>query len=147
MINSYGRIIILLLLFVLMFTLLPFLAGTGRIVSRIEYDFSDEGDLAIIKDILFSRDRIPVHDLSIRLALGMSIFALFVICLGGYSKHRRFNDRAIDGDFVMKDVIKSLMAAHEWAVFNFPNSWKDLTRDAVNFAFLPTFQSNGGTTP
>lgn len=63
-----------------------------------EDDFSDEDgdDVSLISNISPDWNRIPIHQLSILLKLGLSIFALFVVYLGGRSKHRRFNDRTID---------------------------------------------------
>jgi len=111
MINSHGRIFILSLLLVLMFTLLPFVAGTGMIGFMIEDDVPDEDDLSIMSNIPFAWIRIPVRELSILLTLGISIFALFVIYLGGRSKHRRFNDRTIEADTVIKCVTIYVKAA------------------------------------
>jgi len=39
---------------------------------------------------------IPVPQLSFILMLGMSIFALIIVYLGGRSNHKRFNDRTIE---------------------------------------------------
>ena len=36
------------------------------------------------------------HQMLTGLMMGMSVFALIVVYLGGRSKHRRFNDRTID---------------------------------------------------
>jgi len=146
MIDSYRRLFLLLALIVLAFSLMPFMEETGMNVFMSNDDVLDEDDLFIISNIPFSWIRIPVRELSILLAQGISIFALFVIYLGGRSKHRRFNDRTIDADMVIKGVAIFLKAAHYWAAFKFLNPSKDQTRDSINVTFLPTFQRYGGTT-
>ena len=40
--------------------------------------------------------RIPVPQLSFILMLGMSIYALIIVYLGGRSNHKRFNDRTLE---------------------------------------------------
>lgn len=70
----------------------------------------------------FSPDwiRIPAHQQSVLWRSGISIFALFVVYLGGRSKHRRFNDRTLDHiDMFISDSIKT--ALHR-AVFIFLSS-------------------------
>jgi len=61
-----------------------------------DYTDTDGDDFSVIINIPPAWVRIPVHALSVLLRLGLSIFALCVVYLGGRSKHRRFNDRTID---------------------------------------------------
>jgi hypothetical protein len=75
----------------------PALLGTSIIDLQEEDDLTDpeDDDFSII-DFPPTWIRIPVHQMSVQLKLGMSIFTLFVVYLGGRSKHRRFNDRTLD---------------------------------------------------
>jgi hypothetical protein len=75
----------------------PAILGTSVIDLQEEDDLTDtEDDDFSALDFPPSWIRIPVHQMSVLLRLGMSIFALFVVYLGGRSKHRRFNDRTLD---------------------------------------------------
>jgi hypothetical protein len=75
----------------------PALLGTSIIDLQEEDDLTDtEDDNFSVIDFPPTWIRIPVHQLSVLLRLGISIFALFVVYLGGRSKHRRFNDRTLD---------------------------------------------------
>ena len=91
------RNILLILILMLSVLFVPALLGTSVI------DLQEEDDLTDTEDDDFSNPdfpptwiRIPVHQMSVLLRLGMSIFALFVVYRGGRSKHRRFNDRTLD---------------------------------------------------
>jgi hypothetical protein len=77
---------------------MPAIMGAGIMDLMEEDDLTDpeDDDLSIINDFPTAWIRIPVHQMSVLLRLGMSIFALFVVYLGGRSKHRRFNDRTLD---------------------------------------------------
>lgn len=92
------RSIFLIIILIASAFVLPALMGASLIDMPEEDDFAEEegDDFSLINH--FSPDwiRIPVHQLSVLLRLGISIFALFVVYLGGRSKHRRFNDRTID---------------------------------------------------
>jgi len=87
--------IIILMLSVLF---MPALMGAGVIDLIEEDDLSDmDGDdFSVISDFPPAWTRIPVHQMAVMLRLGLSIFTLFVVYLGGRSKHRRFNDRTLD---------------------------------------------------
>jgi hypothetical protein len=125
MITSYGRIIIIFILVGLLLVLLPVLAGMGA-ASFLEDDVPDEDDLSMINDISFTWLRIPLRELSTLLTLGLSVFALFVVYLGGRSKHRRFNDRTIDANTVSIHLSWLLRTAQRRAVFNFFNGLSGL---------------------
>lgn len=97
--------------------LLPLSVGVGIIELPGEDDFADEDDLLISSDLPSAWDRMPIHQMSVLLMLGMSIFILFVVYLGGRSKHKRFNDRTIDADNVLS--AEFFRTALYRAVFNF----------------------------
>ena len=133
MITSYGRIVFIFILIGLLLALSPAMVGLG-VAGFLEEDAPDEDDLSMIHNIPFAWLRIHVHQLSILLTLGLSIFALFVVYLGGRSKHRRFNDRTIDANLVSIDVSLLLRTAQRGAVFNFFNGLSDLLIN-VQFSF------------
>ena len=76
----------------------PALMGAGIVELPEEDDLTDTDgdDFSAISDFPPTWIRIPVHQMSVLLRLGISIFTLFVVYLGGRSKHRRFNDRTLD---------------------------------------------------
>ena len=96
--NQIVRNLILILLMALAAFVLPALVDANLLDLPEEEDLTDGGedDLAVLHNFPPTWIRIPVHQLSVLLRLGLSIFALFVVYLGGRSKHRRFNDRTID---------------------------------------------------
>ena len=91
------RNILLILILMLSVLFVPALLGTSIIDLQEEDDLTDpeDDDFSVI-DFPPTWIRIPVHQMSVLLKLGMSIFTLFVVYLGGRSKHRRFNDRTLD---------------------------------------------------
>jgi hypothetical protein len=117
--NQITRNIFLILLLLLSVFLAPALMG-GDIIDNLaeEDERADRDDFSLISTFSVLWIRIPVHQMSVLFRLGMSIFTLFVVYLGGRSKHRRFNDRTIDAVNVLKaDFLKT---AHIRAVFIFP---------------------------
>src|ERR1041385_2359340 len=86
--NLFSRSFVFLTIIMLLLTLLPALTGT-EMVSFIENDDApdDDDDFSFINSVPVAWTRIPVHQLSVLLRLGMSIFSLFVVYLGGRSKH------------------------------------------------------------
>jgi hypothetical protein len=91
------RNIFLILILMLSVLFMPALLGTSIIDLQEEEDLTDpeDDDFSVI-DFPPTWIRIPIHQMSVLLKLGMSIFTLFVVYLGGRSKHRRFNDRTLD---------------------------------------------------
>ena len=109
---------VFLILFFLSVILLPFAAGATIIGLSEEDNFANQDNFMIINNISVTWVSIPVHQMPILLGLGISIFTLFIVYLGGRSKHRRFNDRTIAAVNVLKaDFLK---AARIRAAFNFP---------------------------
>jgi hypothetical protein len=89
---------------------------TGIIISEEDDQLSDD-DFLEAGRFAASWFRLPVHQLSFILILGMSIFALFVVYLGGRSNHKRFNDRTLDSVKLLS--VAFLKTALNRAVFNF----------------------------
>ena len=105
----------------LLLTLLPALAGTGMVGLIEDDDIPD--DFSFINNVPTAWTRIPIHSLAVLLKLGMSIFVLFVVYLGGRSKARRFNDRTIDAlQFLTRVFSETALSVHRRAVFHFPFS-------------------------
>jgi hypothetical protein len=93
------------------------MAGSVIVDLPEENNLADDDDFSLISNFSVLWIRIPVHQMSVLLRLGISIFALFVVYLGGRSKHRRFNDRTIDPVNVL--ITEFLKTARIRAVFNF----------------------------
>ena len=90
---------------------------TGSSISVQDDELPDDDDFLAAGGFTSARFRIPVPQLAFVLMLGMSIFALMVVYLGGRSNHRRFNDRTIDSVKLLTVVF--LKTALYRAVFNF----------------------------
>jgi hypothetical protein len=69
---------------------------TGIIITEEDDQLPGEDDFLEAGNFAAAWFRIPVHQLSFILMLGMSIFALFVVYLGGRSSHKRFYDRTLE---------------------------------------------------
>jgi hypothetical protein len=109
--------IVFLIILVLSVILLPILIGASIINLPEEDNFADDDNFLLITTFPVAWIRIPVHQMSVLLRLGISIFALFVVYLGGRSKHRRFNDRTIDAiNLLTATLLKTALIR---AVFNF----------------------------
>ena len=89
---------------------------TGIIISE-EDDQLPEDDFLAAASFAAAWFRMPVHQLSFILMLGMSIFALIVVYLGGRSNHKRFNDRTIEPVKLL--IVTFLKTALNRAVFIF----------------------------
>ena len=122
MINSFGRIIILLALLGLALTLLPFLPGTGMIGFVEDNDIPEEDDLTFLSSIPIAWSRISIHRLFTFLKLGLSIFILLIVYRGGRSKSGIFNDRTIDVNNLFEGSLYFLKTALYRAVFKFHNA-------------------------
>ena len=122
--------------------LLPLLMGASIVDLSEEEDPVDDDDLSLLSHFSVAWIRIPVHQLSVLMRAELSIFTLFVVYLGGRSKHRRFNDRTID--HVRALVADSLKTARMRAVFNFnslsPKRGLLCTDARWMLIFYPNFQ-------
>ena len=103
-----------LILFVLF---LPVLLGSSMVDIPDEDDFADEGDFWVISNILVPGTLVLFQERMVVLRLGLSMFTLFVVFVGGRLKHKRFNDRTIDHVNVFP--IEFFKTALIRAVFNF----------------------------
>ena len=137
--NLSSRSVFFLAIVMLLIILLPALTGTG-IVGLTEDDELPDDDFSVIVAFPVAWTRIPVHQMSALLRLGISIFALFVVYLGGRSKAKRFNDRTIE---LIKSLIRIFSkTALIRAVFNFlffdpyPEHTKTKLMDVILFPTL-----------
>ena len=96
--NQNVRNLFFIILLILSLLFMPALFGASVIELPEEDDLTDvdEDDLSAMSSLPIAWIRIPFHPMSVLLRLGISIFALCVVYLGGRSKHRRFNDRTLD---------------------------------------------------
>jgi len=110
---------VFLTIVILSIILLPIIVGIiGSFIETDADDLPGNIDFSMIYSSSMAwRSWISVQQMSVILRFGMSIFALFVVYLGGRSKARRFNDRTIEPIKFLKDVCTE--AALFRAAFNF----------------------------
>jgi hypothetical protein len=113
-----GRNVFLIIL-MLSIILLPVITGIiGLFIGRDGDNLPDNIDFSMISNFsMVLIDWISVRQTAVVLRFGISIFALFVVYLGGRSKAKRFNDRTIELIKSLKVVF--IMAALFRAAFNF----------------------------
>ena len=128
--NLASRSLISLLCIILCLGVVLAVSGMG--ISGFMED--DDDGFSFFSDSAIFSIRIPIDQLSARLMLGISIFALFIVYLGGRSDAKRFNDRTLDAGYI--SIAGFLKTALYRAVFNFPFF-------ALLFLFsIPLFQTN-----
>ena len=138
------RNIFLILILMLSVLFVPALLGTSIIDLQEEDDLTDpeEDDFSVI-DFPPTWSRIPIHQMSVLLKLGMSIFTLFVVYLGGRSKHRRFNDRTLDHvNAVISYSLKTALINRAVFYFLFPARPFSYSKKHSFDVFLPIFIPN-----
>ena len=141
--NQSVRSIFLIIVLILSAFLLPVFMGASIIDVPEEGDFADEDgdDFSVISNFAPTWIRIPVHQMSVLLRLGISIFTLFVVYLGGRSKHRRFNDRTLDHvNALISNSLKTALfirAVFYFLFFLSPYSTKHFVNVFV-LIFIPT---------
>ena len=81
---------------IMLMILLPAFTGTGIVGFTGEDKYPDEGDDSTIAYFPMDWVGIQVNQFPMSLKVSISIFALFVVYLGGRSKNKRFNDRTLD---------------------------------------------------
>jgi hypothetical protein len=132
--NSPSRFFLRFASLVLLLSLIFAVAGANPVGLT-----EDDDDFSLISSFAIVSIRIPVYQLSARLRLGISIFALFIVYLGGRSDAKRFNDRTLDT--VRVSIVGFLKTALYRAVFNFP-----LFGSRFLFS-IPLFQRNSIAVP
>jgi hypothetical protein len=115
--NPKNSNILCLIVLILAVFLLPLLTGPGILDWTEEDPIADDDDFSIISLVPEAWIRIPIHQMSGLFRLGISILTLFIVYLGGRSKHRRFNDRIIDTNNLL--AAEFLRTALIRAVFHF----------------------------
>ena len=123
--NQNVRSIFLIIILMLSVLIAPAFMGVSIIDLPEEDDLTDTDgdDFSLISHFSPVWIRIPVHQMAILLRLGISIFALFIVYLGGRSKHRRFNDRTIDPVYALiSDSLKAALFIRAVFYFLFPAS-------------------------
>ena len=81
----------LMMLFIILFSVLTGIAGL-----TVDNLLPEDDDHLFVGSFMATWGRMTVHQTLSGLILGISIFALFGVYLGGRSNHRRFNDRTLD---------------------------------------------------
>ena len=119
------RSITLFSIMMLFIILLP--AITGMVGLTVENEFPEDDDYTLANSFMASWARMPIHQLVSGLMLGMSMFTLFVVYLGGRSNHRRFNDRTLDS-FNLFGVLFSRRLYVEPSLFSCPSHLIQLSR-------------------
>jgi len=89
--NRNAFLLVLMMFFIILLPVLTGIAGLTMDNALLEDD-----DHSLLSSFMAVLARMQVHQILSGLILGMSIFALFVVYLGGRSNHRRFNDRTLD---------------------------------------------------
>lgn len=111
---------------------------TGIIISE-EDDQLPEDDFLAAASFAAAWFRIPVYQLSFILMLGMSIFALFVVYLGGRSNHKRFYDRTIDSVKLLPVVFLKTALLRAVFIFLFFDPYSDYKENQLtNVILFPT---------
>ena len=101
----------------LLLVLLP--VATGLIGLVEDNELPDEDDFFAVDSLIVAWARITAHQMLSGLLFGMSVFALFVVYLGGRSNHRRFNDRTIDFVNVLRGIFSATALLRAVFVFLF----------------------------
>lgn len=133
---SNRSLVVFLSILMCLLVLLPALTVAGMVDFPEQADSADDDASSFMRSIALVLFRNPMHHLSICLLLGLSMYSLFVVYLGGRSKHRRFNDRTIDANVVSKDVYFARQAAPNRAVFYFSFVLLDQNKDPLTHMSL-----------
>ena len=111
-------ILFIMIILILSVLFLPALMGTGISDLPDEDDLASDDGLSIITNFSVAWIVMLAYQTLVPLWLRISIFALFLVYVGGRSKQKRFNDRTIDHVNVL--IAELLKTALIRAVFNFP---------------------------
>jgi hypothetical protein len=147
--NHSLRSIFLILILMLSVLFMPAVMGAGIIELPEEDDLNDtdEDDFSETGGLPLAWIRIPVHQMAVLLKLGLSIFALCVVYLGGRSKHKRFNDRTLDHiNAFISYSLKTALFVRAVFYFLFSVHLPSCSRKIPStFFFPPLFSIQGGT--
>ena len=130
-----NRSVVLLSIMMLFIILLPVV--TGIIGLTVDNEFLQDDDNLLASSFMASWARMPVHQMLSGLMLGMSIFALFVVYLGGRSNHRRFNDRTLDSFNLFRGILFATALFRAVFVFLFLASYPDASSRHWNGNLIP----------
>jgi hypothetical protein len=96
------RSVVLLALMMLLIILSSVLTGIAGLT--VDTLLPEDDDHSLIGSFMAIWGRMSVHQMLSGLMLGISIFVLFGVYLGGRSNHRRFNDRTLDSTYLFGGV-------------------------------------------
>lgn len=123
--NLTNRSSVLLAILMLFLVLLPVASGFLGLVE--DNELPDQDDYFAVDSLIVAWARITAHQMLSGLLFGMSVFALFVVYLGGRSNHRRFNDRTIDFVNVFRGIFFATALLRAVFVFLFADPHPDHT--------------------
>ena len=143
--NLTNRSSVLLAILMLFLVLLPIATGFLGLVE--DNELPDEDDFFAVDSLIVAWARITAHQMLSGLIFGMSVFALFVVYLGGRSNHRRFNDRTIDFVHVFRGIFSATALLRAVFVFQFADLHPGHTNKQFYRKVIPSiiFIPTGGT--
>ena len=115
----------LLAIIMLLLVLLPIATGFLGLIE--DNELPDEDDFFTADSFIPAWFRALAHQMLSGLILGMSIFTLFVVYLGGRSNHRRFNDRTLDFIHGLRGIFNATALLRAVFVFLFADPHPDHT--------------------
>jgi hypothetical protein len=130
-----NRGIVLFSIMMLFIILLP--AITGLVGLTVENEFLEDDDYSLANSFMASWARMSVRQMLSGLMLGMSMFVLFVVYMGGRSNHRRFNDRTLDSFNLFSGIFFATALFRAVFVFLFLASHPDDSSRHWNGNLLP----------
>jgi hypothetical protein len=134
--NLTNRRSVLLTIMMLLLVLLPVATGLVGLVE--DNELPDEDDFFTSDSFMPAWFRTLAHQMLSGLIFGMSIFALFVVYLGGRSNHRRFNDRTIDFVNVLRGIFSATALLRAVFVFQFADLHPDHTNKQFCRKVIPS---------
>ena len=133
--NLTNRGTILLTVLMIFIILLPVV--TGIVGLDEDNDLLDDDDFSLVSSFV-AWARISFRQFLSGLVMGMSVFTLFVVYLGGRSNHRRFNDRTIDAINLFRGIFSATALLRAVFVFLFLALHPDHTNKQFNRNLIPT---------
>ena len=108
--NVANRSVLLIIILILFFILFPIIIGGDNLL--------DDNDLQA-NDFMLAWTRFPVYQIILGLLLGISVFVLFGVYMGGRSNRRLFNDRTIDSIHLFGGIFSMTALVRAVIVFRF----------------------------